>query len=234
MSNGPSDTSAGWHPDPFEGAPPNQQRYWDGSQWTGHLHQPMAVPPPPDRPGDTPSPPASADSTAPAAPAAPASTTPRPSFAREPAAPGLGQQASRVGFGPRLGAVLIDAVVLVAAQFLVGGALGLVVGLAGGTRAWVEALGGLAGIAISVAYWIVLHARLRQTVGKRVVGAVVVDARTLEGISHPRALGRYLAEFLSGLPLGLGYLWVLWDHERQGWHDKLASTLVVRKAELAA
>lgn len=209
-------------------------------QRTGHRHQPMAVPPPPDRPGDIPSPPAASDpATTPtssdsAAPRAPTSTTPRPSFAREPTGFGSDQQPSRVGFGPRLGAVLIDVVVLVAAQLVVGAALGLVIGLAGGTVAGAEALGGLAGMAISVAYWIVLHARLRQTVGKRVVGAVVVDARTLEGISHPRALGRYLAEFLSGLPLGLGYLWVLWDRDRQGWHDKLASTLVVRRAELAA
>lgn len=231
MTEDRSNTSAGWHPDPFEGAPPNQHRYWDGSQWTGHLHQPMAVPPPPERPQDAPSPSASAGS---AAPPAPASTTTRPSFAQEPAGPGSDQQPSRVGFGPRLGAVLIDVLVIVAAQFVVGAALGLVVALAGGTVAGAEALGGLAGLALSVAYWIVLHARLRQTVGKRVVGAVVVDARTLEGISHPRALGRYLAEFLSGLPLGLGYLWVLWDRDRQGWHDKLASTLVIRKAELAA
>lgn len=232
MTEGPSSVSAGWYPDPFEGASPGQHRYWDGVQWTGHLHQPVAVPPPPERSPDAAAAPAPSRSAPP--PDATSRTT-RPGFAHDAAAePARGRQPSRVGFGPRLGAVLIDVLVIVVAQLVVGAALGLVVGLAGGTVAGAETLGGLAGIAVSVAYWIVLHARLRQTVGKRAVGAVVVDAHTLEGITHPRALGRYLAEFLSGVALGLGYLWVLWDRDRQGWHDKLASTLVVRKAELAA
>lgn len=34
-------------------------------------------------------------------------------------------------------------------------------------------------------------------------------------------------KFLSGLPLYLGYAWMLWDSQRQGWHDKTAGTLVL-------
>ncbi len=36
-------------------------------------------------------------------------------------------------------------------------------------------------------------------------------------------IGRYL----SALVLYLGYFWMLWDHEKQCWHDKLASDVVV-------
>ena len=33
---------------------------------------------------------------------------------------------------------------------------------------------------------------------------------------------------MTALPLGLGYLWAIWDKQKQGWHDKMAGTVVVR------
>lgn len=42
-----------------------------------------------------------------------------------------------------------------------------------------------------------------------------------------RALLRYLGYWLSAIPLGLGFFWVLVDDQRQGWHDKLADTYVI-------
>jgi uncharacterized RDD family membrane protein YckC len=39
---------------------------------------------------------------------------------------------------------------------------------------------------------------------------------------------RYLAYFVSIIPLFLGVLWVAWDKKKQGWHDKLANTVVVQ------
>ena len=47
-------------------------------------------------------------------------------------------------------------------------------------------------------------------------------------MSVGQSIGRYLAYFLSTLPFGLGLLWVAWDPKKQGWHDKLAGTVVVR------
>lgn len=141
-----------------------------------------------------------------------------------------------VSFGRRVGAALLDVVVVVLANTIVGGLLGATVGLLMGPQADLEAaeqagsaLGLLVGIVLPVVYWTVLHANKRQTVGKRAVGAVVVNTETGAGISHLNAFGRYFAEFLSGLPLGLGYLWAAWDQRRQTWHDKLASTVVVAK-----
>lgn len=38
---------------------------------------------------------------------------------------------------------------------------------------------------------------------------------------------RFLASLLSWLPLGLGFLWQLWDHEKLTWHDRISHTRVV-------
>jgi uncharacterized RDD family membrane protein YckC len=45
------------------------------------------------------------------------------------------------------------------------------------------------------------------------------------------ALVRCLFSFLSGLVLFLGFFWIGWDHEKQGWHDKIAGTVVVKVPE---
>lgn len=42
-------------------------------------------------------------------------------------------------------------------------------------------------------------------------------------------IGRYLGYFVSMLFLGLGCIWVAFDSRKQGWHDKLAGTVVVRR-----
>lgn len=68
-----------------------------------------------------------------------------------------------------------------------------------------------------------------QTYGKHLLRIAVVDARTSEpGIGLLRSVGRRLAMFVSALPLGLGFLWSLWDPERRTWHDLLTGTRVVR------
>ena len=68
------------------------------------------------------------------------------------------------------------------------------------------------------------------TPGKMLLGLKIVDATTLGKPSKGQLVGRYLAYYLSGLPLFLGFLWVAWDRRKQGWHDKLAGTLVVRRS----
>ena len=55
----------------------------------------------------------------------------------------------------------------------------------------------------------------------------VVDMRTGGAIGAGRATVRWLVQFfLSGI-LYLGYLWMLWDKEKQTWHDKASSSVVV-------
>ena len=68
-----------------------------------------------------------------------------------------------------------------------------------------------------------------QTLGKRLCGIRVVDADTYQpGIGVGRGVGRWAARFLSQIPCGLGYLWMLWDPRKQTWHDKLVRTVVVK------
>lgn len=67
------------------------------------------------------------------------------------------------------------------------------------------------------------------TPGKMILGMKIVDARTLGKVSSGRLVVRYLGYYVSGLVLGLGLLWVAWDRRKQGWHDKMAGTLVIKQ-----
>lgn len=66
------------------------------------------------------------------------------------------------------------------------------------------------------------------TPGKMALRLVIVDARTGEKPSTAQFIGRYLAYYVSILPLFLGLIWVGIDKRKQGWHDKLAGTVVLR------
>jgi uncharacterized RDD family membrane protein YckC len=70
------------------------------------------------------------------------------------------------------------------------------------------------------------------------VGGIVFGLRVvrLDGrpIDWPTACVRALGCFLSMLVAGLGFIWVVFDPERQSWHDKMAGTVVVRTAKAQA
>jgi uncharacterized RDD family membrane protein YckC len=66
------------------------------------------------------------------------------------------------------------------------------------------------------------------TPGKMAIRAKIVDASTGGHPSTGKLIGRYFAYYLSMLPFFLGFLWVAWDPRKQGWHDKLVGTVVVR------
>ena len=83
-------------------------------------------------------------------------------------------------------------------------------------------------LAVSVLYLVQLG-RSGQTWGRRIVGIKVVRVGTGAAPGFWRALGRQLfAGVISANVLYLGYLWMLWDSDRQTWHDKVAGTVVVR------
>ena len=75
-------------------------------------------------------------------------------------------------------------------------------------------------------FWV---ARGGQTPGKMVIGAKIVDAETGGPISASKGVVRYLGYFVSLIGLFVGYLWVGFDPKKQGWHDHIAGTVVVRK-----
>lgn len=77
---------------------------------------------------------------------------------------------------------------------------------------------------VIVLFWVYRSA----SPGKMVFSARIVDAKTGQDPSAGQCVVRYLGYFVSALPLGLGFLWVAFDRRKQGWHDKLAGTVVVR------
>lgn len=137
-----------------------------------------------------------------------------------------------VGFWPRLGASLIDTVIVCLITFPL-------LTLVYGRSYWMsdKFIHGPADLAIS---WILpavlciwLWVATGQTPGKMAIGAVVVDASTGQRISVGKAVLRYLAYFLSMIGLFIGYLWVGLDPKKQGWHDHIAGTVVITKATAA-
>jgi len=88
------------------------------------------------------------------------------------------------------------------------------------------ALTGLAGTLFVVAYGVIAWGLNGQTVGDLLVGVRVVRADG-HRVSFGRALVRMIGCYVSGLALFLGFIWAIYDGRRQGWHDKLAGTVVV-------
>ncbi len=68
---------------------------------------------------------------------------------------------------------------------------------------------------------------ISSTPGKLAVRGVIRDERTLGEPEWWQLLVRYLGYIPSTLCLGLGFFWIIWDEKHQGWHDKLARTVVV-------
>ena len=66
-----------------------------------------------------------------------------------------------------------------------------------------------------------------QTVGMRVLGIRAINAATSGRVDYGKAFLRYLVALVSAIPCFLGYFWMLWDREKQTWHDKVAGTFVV-------
>lgn len=75
-----------------------------------------------------------------------------------------------------------------------------------------------------ILFWIYKSA----TPGKMVLSLTIVDSRTGQKPSAGKLVGRYLAYYIAAIPLLLGIIWVGFDKRKQGWHDKLAGTVVIR------
>jgi uncharacterized RDD family membrane protein YckC len=73
-------------------------------------------------------------------------------------------------------------------------------------------------------FWIVKQA----TPGKMLLDAKIVDAKTGAKPSFAQFVLRYIGYILASIPLMLGIIWVGIDARKQGWHDKIAGTVVIR------
>ncbi|MDH5546300.1 MAG: RDD family protein [Gammaproteobacteria bacterium] len=133
-------------------------------------------------------------------------------------------------FSRRAGATLIDTFVYVLASAVINV---LLFGLpdvsvlfveddvyASSGSSWMEQV-------ISAVITIGMWMKFKATPGKMLLDCVVVDERTGKPVGFTQGVIRYLGYFLSVIPLGLGFFWVIWDKKRQGFHDKLAKTVVL-------
>jgi len=64
--------------------------------------------------------------------------------------------------------------------------------------------------------------------GKLMMGVYIVDADTLGQPSFGRLVLRYIGYYISALPLLLGFFWAAFDKRKQGFHDKIARTVVIK------
>lgn len=113
----------------------------------------------------------------------------------------------RAGFWERMGAAFLDVVIV--------SILGAIVG------------GPPLGFLIALAYFAGMWAWKGTTVGGVVLGLKVVrlDGRP---VTFAVALVRGLAAAFSVVVMFLGFLWIAWDPDKQGWHDRIAGTVVIR------
>jgi uncharacterized RDD family membrane protein YckC len=135
------------------------------------------------------------------------------------------------GAGRRLAALLINSI-LVTAVFTVGVLAWMTV--SGelpdtGSIAFTATAGG--GALLVLVAKVILDARLQGTPGLRLMDCCIVDARNGLRIGFARSLKRTLSLVVAALPGFLGLLWMIWSKRRQGWHDLLAGTVVVREDE---
>lgn len=118
--------------------------------------------------------------------------------------------------GERFIALIIDSIILgivggvLFGQFQDGPASGLVTFLVGVTYQW---------------YF--LTQQNGQTLGKRAmkIRVVKVNDRPLETAD---VIVRYVGYYINSIIFGIGWIWALFDGRKQGWHDKLSGTLVVK------
>ena len=131
------------------------------------------------------------------------------------------------GFWIRFGALLIDLVIMMIVLYV---PLSLIYGeeywvgdkLIYGF--WDVMLGYVVPFVATIWFW--LH--YLGTPGKMAMKLQIVDASTGGKMRTGQAIGRYFAYIISAVPLCLGFIWVGVDQRKQGWHDKLAGTVVIR------
>ena len=133
------------------------------------------------------------------------------------------------GFWIRLVAYIIDAIIL----GIIGGILSVPLGvnysdlnsLSSGAARTSNGID----LVLSFVYFTLLWSYMGGSIGQRILGMHVVDATTGQQISFGKAALRWLGLILSFAVCAIGVIWVAFDGRKQGWMDKIAGTVVVRR-----
>ena len=131
-------------------------------------------------------------------------------------------------FGSRLGAFLIDLVILVIGGMVLGFIVGFGMASSGSSALNIQLAANGLGLLFNWLYYALSESStMMGTPGKKILGLVVTDLQG-QRISFGRATGRYFGRILSGLALLMGYFAMLWSPMNQTWHDQMAGTLVLK------
>lgn len=140
------------------------------------------------------------------------------------------------GFVSRSAAFLIDVTLLIIALSLVTTfanatvslfSLESLTGRVMTTDGFSAAIAAVASTLFIFTYGVLAWGLNGQTVGDILLGVRVVRANDGGRITFGRAMVRMVGAYIAGIPFLLGFFWALFDRRRQGWHDKLAGTVVV-------
>jgi uncharacterized RDD family membrane protein YckC len=132
----------------------------------------------------------------------------------------LSQELRYGGFWIRVGAQIIDVIILWIVSFIVGLAAGYLGGRTG-------SVAGFLSFVINMGYATYFVGAYGATLGKMACGLKVVRPGG-EKLTYARAFGRYWATFLSSLILCIGFIMVAFDAEKRGLHDRICDTRVVK------
>ncbi len=125
------------------------------------------------------------------------------------------------GFWIRVGAKIIDGII----GTIVSLGLGFIAGLAGGIQA--HLIANILSWGFAVAYPTYFLGKYSATPGKMACGLKVLRPDG-ERLTYGRAFGRFFAEVLSAMILGIGYFMVAFDKEKRALHDRICDTRVIK------
>jgi len=126
---------------------------------------------------------------------------------------------AKAGFWIRVGAYLIDGIIVVVVSSILNSILRL------DPIAGANGLGTLIGLVYFVALWSSTGGG--QTIGMRILNLKVIRTDGSE-LTLIQAVIRYVGFIISAIPFCIGLIWVAFDADKQGWHDKIAGTYVVK------
>jgi uncharacterized RDD family membrane protein YckC len=124
----------------------------------------------------------------------------------------------RAGFWIRFGAAFLDGIILGIVDVIL--------------RAVLKGAGFALGELVAIAYAVYFIGSPRgQTLGQRACGLRTISIADGGSIGYGRALLRWVVGLVSAFCILIGYLWAIWDPEKQTWHDKAAGSIVVPVAQ---
>jgi uncharacterized RDD family membrane protein YckC len=120
----------------------------------------------------------------------------------------------RAGFWRRFAGGLIDWIILLVIEVIL--------------RVALKGAGPILSLLATISYFTLFVGSARgQTPGMSALGIRVISFDGSGSIGYGRAFIRWIGGYVSAIPIFLGFFWMLWDKEKQCWHDKFASDVVV-------